>query len=186
MTMTDYSNYKNRSRKIAREAYWDKHDRQNYECPDCGRREDEISGSFEVHHISGNPLDNRPANHVALCRLCHNLREGKKPAIESIERLRDEQNQVKAPDFEDAMPNYNISIPIEAYYFVNDEVVKAHDSGHVENLATWWSRFQSWDFPTEQDISRLDILIALQHLTDADVTYNEEHQMWDIVGVRFK
>jgi nucleoside 2-deoxyribosyltransferase len=33
-------------------------------------------------------MDNRPENRVALCRLCHNLREDKKPCLEDIRHLR--------------------------------------------------------------------------------------------------
>jgi len=80
--------YNNRSRRIARELYWENHDKDTYECPDCGRTEDEIVGGFEVHHKNGEPMDNRPENQVGLCPLCHNLREGKKPSIEQIKNLR--------------------------------------------------------------------------------------------------
>lgn len=80
--------FKDKSRRLARESYWQTHDRDSYHCPDCGRSEDEITGKFEVHHKNGQPLDNRPENRVALCRLCHNLREGKKPSIEAIKQVR--------------------------------------------------------------------------------------------------
>lgn len=85
------SKFKNRSRKIARESYWEEHNRATYQCPDCGRTEDEVQGRFEVHHKNGEPMDNRPENQVGLCRLCHNLREGKKPSIEQIRHLRENQ-----------------------------------------------------------------------------------------------
>jgi len=85
------SDFKSRSRSIARDAYWERHDRLTYNCPDCGRSEGEIEGSFEVHHKNGHALDNRPENHVALCRLCHNLREGKKPSIAAVKRLREQK-----------------------------------------------------------------------------------------------
>jgi hypothetical protein len=80
--------YENRSRQIARESYWKKNDRKSYRCPDCGRSEDEITGQFEVHHKNGKAMDNRPENHVGLCRLCHNLRGGKKPSKKQIRNLR--------------------------------------------------------------------------------------------------
>jgi hypothetical protein len=80
---------KEKHRRLARERYWEENDRDSYNCPDCGRTEEGIEGSFEVHHINGEPLDNRVENHVALCRLCHNLREDKKPSVKSIEKLRD-------------------------------------------------------------------------------------------------
>lgn len=82
------SQFKDRSRRLARESYWETHDRDTYECPDCGRGGDEIRGRFEVHHKNGEPLDNRPENRVALCRVCHNLREDKKPSIKEIRHLR--------------------------------------------------------------------------------------------------
>jgi nucleoside 2-deoxyribosyltransferase len=90
--------FKDRSRKLARESYWQRHDRDSYECPDCGRSENEIEGRFEVHHKNGEPLDNRPENRVGLCRLCHNLREGKKPSIEQIQRVRDNLKERKADE----------------------------------------------------------------------------------------
>jgi len=80
--------YKDRSRRLAREQYWENHERSTYKCPDCGRTEDELVRSFEVHHKHGEPMDNRLANLVALCRPCHNLREGKKPTLEEIRNLR--------------------------------------------------------------------------------------------------
>lgn len=83
------SDYKDKSRKIARQSYWEDHDRATYECPDCGRTEDELRHGFEVHHKNGEPMDNRPENRVALCRPCHNLREGKKPSKRDIEQMRD-------------------------------------------------------------------------------------------------
>lgn len=73
--------------------YWEVNDRETYRCPDCDRLEDEIIGGFEVHHKNGEPLDNRPENHIGLCRLCHCLREGKKPSLERTRHLR---TQLKA------------------------------------------------------------------------------------------
>jgi hypothetical protein len=74
--MTDYTS---RSRRLARESYWQAHARDSYECPDCGRSESELQGTFEVHHKNGEPLDNRLENRGALCRICHMLREDKSP-----------------------------------------------------------------------------------------------------------
>ncbi|WP_164932813.1 nucleoside 2-deoxyribosyltransferase domain-containing protein [Halorubrum amylolyticum] len=84
--------WKRKSRKLAREMFWEKHDRETYECPDCGRQEEELLNTFEVHHKDGQPMDNRPENHVALCRPCHNLREGKKPSIGEIRNLRSQSS----------------------------------------------------------------------------------------------
>lgn len=83
--------FKDKSRSIARELYWKKHDRDSYKCPDCGRGEADVVGGFEVHHQNGEPMDNRPENHVGLCRLCHNLREGKKPSKKQIRHLRSQR-----------------------------------------------------------------------------------------------
>lgn len=87
------SRYKKRSRQLARQHFWEKHDRESYTCPDCGRIEDDVAYGFEVHHKNGKPMDNRPENHIALCRTCHNIREGKKPSMGQIQRLR---NQIKS------------------------------------------------------------------------------------------
>lgn len=90
--------FKNRSRKLARQSYWGRYDRDSYQCPDCGRGESEIPGQFEVHHQNGEPMDNRPENQVGLCRLCHNLREGKKPSIAQIRDLRDNVSVLDSED----------------------------------------------------------------------------------------
>lgn len=92
------SRYKKRSRKLARQHFWEKHDRDSYTCPDCGRTEDEVAYTFEVHHKNGEPMDNRPENHIALCRTCHNLRENKKPSMGQIQRLR---NHIKKDNSEE-------------------------------------------------------------------------------------
>lgn len=83
------SKQKNYSRKLARDLFWNEHDKTVYRCPDCARGESEIAGSFEVHHKNGEPFDNRPENHVGLCGLCHKLREDKKPSLREIRNLRD-------------------------------------------------------------------------------------------------
>jgi len=85
--------YKNKSRKLARQRYWEENNRDSYSCPDCGRSESQIVGAFEVHHKNGEPMDNRPKNHVALCRVCHMLREDKKPSKEHIKNLRSQLSE---------------------------------------------------------------------------------------------
>lgn len=81
--------YDDRSRRLARTIFWDRHDRETYECPDCERREEEIEGSFEIHHKNSEPMDNRFENTVGLCGLCHKLREDKKPTFPQIRNLRE-------------------------------------------------------------------------------------------------
>jgi len=76
--------YKSRSRKMARDVFWDSHEKDEYECPDCGRRSQDVV-QFEVHHSDGNPYNNDPENLVALCKACHAIREDRKPAPDSIE-----------------------------------------------------------------------------------------------------
>jgi 5-methylcytosine-specific restriction endonuclease McrA len=39
-------------------------------CADCGRSD----ALLEVHHVNGDPLDNRLANTIPLCRDCHRTR----------------------------------------------------------------------------------------------------------------
>jgi predicted restriction endonuclease len=44
-------------------------------CRDCGR----ANVPLEVHHVNGDPMDNRIANTIPLCRDCHH--EATYPAI---------------------------------------------------------------------------------------------------------
>lgn len=90
---------KSDARKAARETYWERHDRQSYECPDCGRREAQLRTDFQVHHRDGDSFNNESSNQIALCRPCHNLREGKKPSIQDICHLRDQVNPGKEVSF---------------------------------------------------------------------------------------
>jgi len=78
------------NREQARRVYWDEHDRESYRCADCQRSRRQIRGRFEVHHKDGNPSNNDLSNLVGLCRLCHNLREEKKPSLNEIEQFRDQ------------------------------------------------------------------------------------------------
>jgi len=87
------SRYDDRSRKLARQRYWDEHDKETYECPDCGRGRGEIVGEFQVHHKSRNPHDNRLEQLVGLCGYCHRLREGKKPSLKRLRGLRDNRSE---------------------------------------------------------------------------------------------
>jgi hypothetical protein len=87
------SNFDNRSRRIARERYWEKHSKADYECPDCGRGKEQVVGGFQVHHKSDNPHDNRMDKLVALCGFCHQLREEKKPSLKRIKQFRNQEHK---------------------------------------------------------------------------------------------
>lgn len=63
-------------------SYWDKHrkkalERDDYECQNCGRGEDELGQTPDVHHIKPyrefeNPKEaHELSNLVCLCRSCH-------------------------------------------------------------------------------------------------------------------
>lgn len=58
-----------------RKAYWERHDKTEYECPDCGRGIDDVR-AFQVHHKDGDPTNGDPDNLIALCRDCHHDRHG--------------------------------------------------------------------------------------------------------------
>lgn len=81
---------KDAARDRARRVYWADLDRDGYRCPDCGRSSHELRTGFEVHHKDGNPENNDISNLVALCRPCHNIREGKKPSLNEIKLMRDQ------------------------------------------------------------------------------------------------
>jgi len=60
-----------RARARARARFWSYHDRNEYECPSCGRTQDEVDGPWHVHHKDRDPLNNEYVNLVALCVRCH-------------------------------------------------------------------------------------------------------------------
>jgi len=78
---------KQNSRREARELFWSNHSHEDYRCPDCGRKAAEISGSFEVHHKDGDPLNNDLGNLVAVCRVCHSIREERPVPRDSLRNL---------------------------------------------------------------------------------------------------
>jgi len=60
-----------RARARARARFWSYHDRNEYECPSCGRTQDEVDGPWHVHHKDRDPLNNEYVNLVGLCIWCH-------------------------------------------------------------------------------------------------------------------
>lgn len=76
-----------RLREKARRKFWGGHQKHEYNCPDCGREAGEISGSFEVHHKDGDPENNELGNLVAVCRVCHAIREERPVPRDSLRNL---------------------------------------------------------------------------------------------------
>ncbi|WP_226043417.1 HNH endonuclease signature motif containing protein [Natrinema sp. DC36] len=58
--------------------FWGEHDKDEYECPDCGRNWSEAK-QFDVHHIDGNVGNSDMENLIGLCRRCHLERHGYEP-----------------------------------------------------------------------------------------------------------
>ena len=128
--------FDDRSRKLARERYWDEHDKTRYTCPDCGRGRDEIVGEFQVHHKSGNPHDNRLEHLVGLCGFCHRLREDKKPSLERIRAFRDSGASRRGRE---------VSGAVSA--FIDERVClcsegRAHE--WVDPIRVWFSAFEGF------------------------------------------
>lgn len=48
--------------------FWREHDKESYECPECGTDE----GPFDVHHKDFEVGNGAMSNLVALCEDCHN------------------------------------------------------------------------------------------------------------------
>jgi hypothetical protein len=71
-------------RERAREWFWSEHDRQDYECPDCGRGIDRVTG-FDVHHIDEDPTNNDPDNLIGLCHRCHIWRHHDGPTLPGLD-----------------------------------------------------------------------------------------------------
>lgn len=134
------SQFKDRSRKIARELYWEENDRETYQCPDCDRTEDEILGKFEVHHKNGEAMDNRPENHVGLCRLCHNLREDKKPSKKRIRHLR---SQAGEETVEDGPDQVSVS-EVESVYLAGTMTYHGEDSYWSASVKEGNSTVATW------------------------------------------
>ena len=66
------------SRYEHRKKFWEEHDKETYECPECGSTKDD-DVRFQVHHIDGHPKNGQLENLVALCRKCHWDEHGMQP-----------------------------------------------------------------------------------------------------------
>jgi 5-methylcytosine-specific restriction endonuclease McrA len=159
--MTDYTN---KSRRLARETYWQVHDRDTYECPDCGRSEGQLQGTFEVHHKNGEPLDNRLENRVALCRACHMLREDKKPSLAAIKQLRDQYTAATEPSLPDSVRVYCEEIP----------PIGSECRPWVDPLAVWMSFYQDWCDDAGYEPAAPDSLVSgLREHCDAVIEWKD-------------
>ena len=81
---------------MARQSYWAERDKSEYNCPDCGRGQEQLRSGFEVHHIDGDPTNNKIGNLVALCRPCHNIREGKKPSLNELRLIQEQLDSTES------------------------------------------------------------------------------------------
>lgn len=45
--------------------------RDNYECQECHKKQEESKGKLSVHHIDYNKKNNSPTNLISLCQKCH-------------------------------------------------------------------------------------------------------------------
>lgn len=88
--MNGNSSEAKRTRTRHKNQYWSEREREEYECPHCGRGFEEVE-RFEVHHRDGNPLNGDSDNLVALCRECH-YREHDREPPESLEQWKQRIN----------------------------------------------------------------------------------------------
>lgn len=137
VAMSDVSN---KSRRLARERYWSEHEKSSYTCPDCGRGESEIVGTFQVHHKTGTPHDNRMESLVGLCGACHRLRENKKPSIKRIEKLRDHDHE--------------ISLREADWLFVDEYVCMCAEGENSD----WHDSLKTWMRLYEQHLDAIDVV----------------------------
>jgi len=70
----------NRERQEDRERWWKIHDKSEYRCPDCGRKQEEHGREWQVHHIN-----RERGKIVALCESCHKIRHGADPKAVDLE-----------------------------------------------------------------------------------------------------
>lgn len=115
------SDFKKRSRSMARDVFWQDRDRDGYECTDCGRGADEVAGSFEVHHKDGNPYNNNPENLVGLCKACHALREDRRPSKDSLRRIMEQFQKGQ----------HDATVTDDQLFLGVEEIVKSLPTGSV-------------------------------------------------------
>jgi len=157
----------NRSRHIARERYWETHEKGSYVCPDCGRREEQIVDTFHVHHQSKDPYDNRLDSLIGLCGFCHRLREGKKPSLERIQRFREES--IAGDDNERYDPRIRSFISKFACLCSEGREYRWTDC-----IEVWWRRFDShlegWGYQLNDEL-RTELICALQQLSETELQW---------------
>jgi 5-methylcytosine-specific restriction endonuclease McrA len=69
------------TRREDRVKFWEVHAKGTYECPQCGKTQED-GATFDVHHIDGNPENGDMGNLTALCRECHRDEHGMQPGKE--------------------------------------------------------------------------------------------------------
>lgn len=74
-----------RHRRIARETYWDEHEKEKHACEDCND-----TGPFEVHHIDSDASNNNLDNLVGLCHGCHVRRHRINSIDERLDQMRED------------------------------------------------------------------------------------------------
>jgi len=152
----------NRSRKIARERFWGEHDKSSYSCPDCGRRHGG-GVSIEVHHKQGEVMDNRLESLVGLCRVCHALRESRKPAYDWIAQLRDDHAQTSG-----------ISFSSDLERFVDSQVCFCGEEGH-DDLSEWATLYDfSRSAGRRGTDARTELVSLFNDLPDTDLSWQAD------------
>ncbi|AFH21991.1 putative HNH endonuclease [environmental Halophage eHP-14] len=162
--------YDDRSRKLARERYWDKHDKETYKCPDCGRGQGEIVGEFQVHHKSRNPHDNRLERLIGLCGYCHRLREGKKPSLQRLRKLRDNNSKIADAHIHEFVQSFideRLCLCSEGRDYAWFDVIQVHYSALDEHLKQWGYEIN--------DKFRTDLISAYRLLPETRISFEMRH-----------
>lgn len=81
-----------RARKVARERFWSRFDRESYECESCSR--DDVL--LEVHHIDGDPFHNQMYNLAALCHRCHRICHKREVVTARVQQMREDFSKLTA------------------------------------------------------------------------------------------